>query len=113
MAILAGDALLTLAFRLVADNAALAADPRVIRDVVVAIADASGTDGMVGGQVVDIESEGKTISAEMLDYIHSHKTAALIRASLVVGRCSREASAPRSTSSAALARRSAGVSDRR
>lgn len=85
MAILAGDALLTLAFRLVADNAALAADPRVIRDVVVAIADASGTDGMVGGQVVDIESEGKTISAEMLDYIHSHKTAALIRASLVVG----------------------------
>jgi geranylgeranyl diphosphate synthase, type II len=40
---------------------------------------------MVGGQVVDIESEGKTISAEMLDYIHTHKTAALIRASLVAG----------------------------
>jgi geranylgeranyl diphosphate synthase type II len=85
MAILAGDALLTLAFRLVADNAALAGDPRVLRDVVVAIADAAGTDGMVGGQVVDIESEGKTVSAEMLDYIHSHKTAALIRASLVAG----------------------------
>jgi geranylgeranyl diphosphate synthase type II len=85
MAILAGDALLTLAFRLVADNAALVSDPRVLRDVVVAIADAAGTDGMVGGQVVDIESEGQTISAEMLDYIHSHKTAALIRASLVVG----------------------------
>ena len=40
---------------------------------------------MVGGQVVDIESEGKTISPEMLDYIHLHKTAALIRASLRVG----------------------------
>jgi geranylgeranyl diphosphate synthase, type II len=85
IAILAGDALLTLAFRLVADNAVLATDPRVLRDVVATIADAAGTEGMVGGQVVDIESEGKTISAEMLDYIHIHKTAALIRASLVAG----------------------------
>jgi geranylgeranyl diphosphate synthase, type II len=85
MAILAGDALLTLAFRLVAENADLVTDSRVLRDVVIAIADAAGTDGMVGGQVVDIESEGKTISAEMLDYIHTHKTAALIRASLVAG----------------------------
>ena len=85
IAILAGDALLTLAFRLIADNAALARDPRVVRDVVATVADAAGTDGMVGGQVVDIESEGKTISAEMLDYIHTHKTASLIRASLVVG----------------------------
>ena len=54
----------------------------VVREIV---ADAAGTDGMVGGQVVDIESEGKAISAEMLDYIHLHKTAALIRASLRVG----------------------------
>jgi len=85
MAILAGDALLTLAFRLIADNGALVFDPRVLRDVLTTIADAAGTPGMVGGQVVDIESEGKTISAEMLDYIHMHKTAALIRAALVVG----------------------------
>jgi geranylgeranyl diphosphate synthase type II len=85
MAILAGDGLLTLAFRLIADNAALVPDPRAVRDVIAVIADAAGTDGMVGGQVVDIESEGKTISAEMLDYIHAHKTAALIRASLVAG----------------------------
>jgi len=85
MAILAGDALLTLAFRLIADNGALVSDPRVLRDVLTTIADAAGTPGMVGGQVVDIESEGKTISAEMLDYIHRHKTAALIRAALVVG----------------------------
>jgi geranylgeranyl diphosphate synthase type II len=40
---------------------------------------------MVGGQVVDIESEGKTITAEELEYIHVHKTAALLRASLSVG----------------------------
>jgi len=85
IAILAGDALLTLAFRLIADNADLVRDARVIRDVVAEVADAAGTAGMVGGQVVDIESEGKAISADTLEYIHRHKTAALIRASLRVG----------------------------
>jgi geranylgeranyl diphosphate synthase type II len=84
MAILAGDALLTLAFRLIAHNAARVA-PAVVGVVVAEVADAAGTDGMVGGQVVDIESEGKTISGEMLDYIHVHKTAALIRVALRVG----------------------------
>jgi len=85
MAILAGDALLTHAFRLVAANVESVTDARVIADVVAEIAEAAGTDGMVGGQVVDIESEGKTVTAETLDYIHMHKTAALIRASLRVG----------------------------
>jgi geranylgeranyl diphosphate synthase type II len=85
MAILAGDALLTLAFRLVAANAARVAPPSIAGAVVTEVADAAGTEGMVGGQVVDIESEGKAISPEMLDYIHLHKTAALIRASLRVG----------------------------
>src|SRR5205809_387248 len=85
VAILAGDALLTHAFRLVAGNVDGASDARAIADVVAEIAEAAGTDGMVGGQVVDIESEGKTVSAETLDYIHTRKTAALIRASLRVG----------------------------
>jgi geranylgeranyl diphosphate synthase, type II len=85
MAILAGDALLTLAFRLIAGNAARVAAPGIVGTVVAEVAAAAGTDGMVGGQVVDIESEGKAISAEMLDYIHLHKTAALIRAALRVG----------------------------
>jgi geranylgeranyl diphosphate synthase type II len=85
MAILAGDALLTLAFRLVATNAARVATPATVGTVIAELADAAGTDGMVGGQVVDIESEGKTIAPEMLDYIHVHKTAALIRAALRVG----------------------------
>jgi geranylgeranyl diphosphate synthase type II len=84
MAILAGDALLTLAFRLIAQNAARVA-PAAVGLVVAEVADAAGTDGMVGGQVVDIESEGKVISGEMLDYIHLHKTAALIRVALRVG----------------------------
>jgi geranylgeranyl diphosphate synthase, type II len=85
MAILAGDALLTLAFRLVATNAARVAPPALVASIVAEVADAAGTDGMVGGQVVDIESEGKSITPDMLDYIHLRKTAALIRAALRVG----------------------------
>ena len=86
IAILAGDALLTYAFQLVAQNAAVpGVDAEVVCDVVAEIAEAAGTVGMVGGQVVDIESEGKTITAEELEYIHVHKTAALLRASLSVG----------------------------
>jgi geranylgeranyl diphosphate synthase type II len=86
IAILAGDALLTLAFQLVAQNAALPGmDAKVVCDAVAEIAEAAGTAGMVGGQVVDIESEGKTITAEALEYIHIHKTAALLRASLSAG----------------------------
>jgi geranylgeranyl diphosphate synthase type II len=85
IAILAGDALLTLAFKLIALNGARTGDARIIAALVTDIADAAGTDGMVGGQVVDIESEGKAVTAETLDYIHTHKTAALIRASLCAG----------------------------
>jgi geranylgeranyl diphosphate synthase, type II len=85
MAILAGDALLTLAFRLIALEAARVVSPAAVGAVVAEVAEAAGTAGMVGGQVVDIESEGKTISPEMLDYIHLHKTAALIRVALRVG----------------------------
>jgi len=85
MAILAGDALLTLAFRLIADNASRMNDPRMIARVVADVADAAGTDGMVGGQVVDIESEGKDVGPDTLEYIHRHKTAALIRVSLTAG----------------------------
>src|SRR5262245_10732560 len=86
VAILAGDALLTYAFGLIADHAArVTRDAALVRDVIVEVADAAGTGGMVGGQVVDIESEGKSVGAETLEYIHLHKTAALIRASLRVG----------------------------
>jgi geranylgeranyl diphosphate synthase type II len=86
IAILAGDALLTLAFRLLADNAPHGPDgSRKLHDVLVEIADAAGSAGMVGGQVADIESEGKKVGAETVDYIHTHKTAALIRASIRAG----------------------------
>jgi geranylgeranyl diphosphate synthase type II len=77
IAILAGDALLTLAFELLARHAT----PPVVAEV----AEAAGTAGMIGGQVVDIQSEGKRVDAQTLEYIHRHKTAALIRASLLSG----------------------------
>jgi geranylgeranyl diphosphate synthase, type II len=82
-AILAGDALLTLAFRLVADNLRQT-NPSAL-EVVVDVADAAGHGGMVAGQVADLEAEGRQVGAETVDYIHAHKTGALIRASLRVG----------------------------
>jgi geranylgeranyl diphosphate synthase, type II len=85
MAILAGDALLTLAFRLVAQNFATGIDSARLPDVLADVADAAGHAGMVGGQVADLESEGRQVSAETLDLIHLHKTGALIRTSLRVG----------------------------
>jgi geranylgeranyl diphosphate synthase type II len=84
IAILAGDALLTLAFRLVADNARTA-DLGAIQAVVADVAEAAGHAGMVAGQVADLEAEGRQVGADTLDYIHVHKTGALIRTSLRVG----------------------------
>ena len=82
-AILAGDALLTLAFETIA-AAPVSAERRVA--VVAEIASAAGTvNGMVGGQVADLEAEGKKIGPEMLEYIDRSKTAALIRASVTSG----------------------------
>jgi geranylgeranyl diphosphate synthase type II len=82
-AILAGAALLTLAFRLVAENVRQT-DPGAL-EVVVDIADAAGHAGMVAGQVADLEAEGRQVGADTVDYIHAHKTGALIRTSLRVG----------------------------
>ncbi|MCI0549305.1 MAG: polyprenyl synthetase family protein [Candidatus Rokubacteria bacterium] len=95
MAILAGDALLTLAFRLIAENVPAGPDPRgILRQAMIDVAEAAGTSGMVGGQAIDIESEGRTVSADTVDYIHMHKTAALIRTSLRLGAILCGASAP-------------------
>jgi geranylgeranyl diphosphate synthase type II len=54
-------------------------------DIVVEISQALGTSGMIGGQVVDVESEGTHASRQTLEYIHKNKTAALIRACVRVG----------------------------
>jgi geranylgeranyl diphosphate synthase, type II len=83
MAILAGDALLTLAFETLAGTPV---PPAQRAALIKEIASAAGTiDGMVGGQVADLEAGGKEVTPEMLQYIHCSKTAALIRASIVSG----------------------------
>jgi geranylgeranyl diphosphate synthase type II len=86
IAILAGDALLTQAFYLLAgapvkDSSEMERRLRAIAT----LADAAGVNGMIGGQVVDIESEGIPVGAQTLEYIHAHKTGALIRAAAELG----------------------------
>jgi len=86
MAILAGDGLLTEAFHILArlePREGLAAD--VLKIIIRLISDASGWRGMVGGQAVDMQVEGKKIDPCIIDYIHSHKTGALIAASVSSG----------------------------
>lgn len=83
MAILAGDALLTLAFQTLAASP-VAPERRV--QMIAEISVAAGTvNGMVGGQVADLEAGGKPVDAATLEYIHRSKTAALIRGSIVAG----------------------------
>ena len=83
IAILAGDALLTLAFQTLA-TMPLETEKRVA--ILALIAQAAGTDrGMIGGQVADLEAEHKAVDGAGLEYIHRSKTAALIRASIVAG----------------------------
>lgn len=83
MAILAGDALLTLAFETLAK--APVEPARRVRIIAEIGARAGTVNGMVGGQVADVEAEGKLVGAAELEYIHRSKTAALIRASIVSG----------------------------
>jgi len=86
--ILAGDGLLTEAFKLVTNRQlyeGLFRDEWLILDVINEVAQAAGILGMIGGQVVDIESEGKEIDFPTLQYIHTHKTGALILTSVRVG----------------------------
>lgn len=87
IAILAGDALLTEAFKLVSDpRSAAGCEPAARLAVIHEIAGCAGSCGMVGGQVVDMESEGKSdLDLPTVQYIHTHKTGALIKASVVAG----------------------------
>jgi geranylgeranyl diphosphate synthase type II len=84
MAILAGDALLTLAFEVLAKLPDVGPDRRIL--LVSDLATASGTvGGMIGGQVNDLEGEGQAPTPELLDRIHRAKTGALLRASVRMG----------------------------
>jgi geranylgeranyl diphosphate synthase type II len=91
IAILAGDALQTLAFQTIAALPTPAATTvSILREVSLAVGTGVGANsplppGMIGGQVVDIESEGKTPTAELVESIHRAKTGALITVSIVSG----------------------------
>jgi geranylgeranyl diphosphate synthase type II len=85
-AILAGDALLTLAFQLLASQegeANVPADRRL--QVIHAVATAAGYEGMIGGQMADIDSEGRRIDLSRLEQLHLMKTGALINAAITIG----------------------------
>ncbi len=85
-AILAGDALLTHAFQLLAR--AYHDAPALATALILDLATASGSEQLIGGQMEDIQHEGQRVGPETLQYIHENKTAALITAALTMGlRC--------------------------
>jgi farnesyl diphosphate synthase len=88
-ALLVGDALQSLAFQLLAAHP-LADDPARQLEMVRLLAAASGSRGMAGGQAIDLESVGRTLTLPELEQMHIHKTGALIRAAILLGaRCGR------------------------
>jgi farnesyl diphosphate synthase len=84
IALLAGDSLQSLAFQLLAEYC-LADTPQMQLDMIRRLAQAAGSRGMAGGQAVDLASVGKTLSLPELEFMHIHKTGALIRAAVMLG----------------------------
>jgi len=86
MALLAGDALLTEAFHLMTrPQVVRALEPNLVLEVIHEISHAAGVGGMVGGQAVDLETEGREVDVATVEYIHVRKTGALILAAARVG----------------------------
>ena len=83
-ALLVGDALQSLAFETLADRT-LADDPTRQLEMLKLLASATGSRGMAGGQAIDLYSIGKPLELEELEFMHIHKTGALIRASVLLG----------------------------
>jgi farnesyl diphosphate synthase len=92
-ALLVGDALQSLAFELLSARQ-LAPEPRGQLEMVRLLASAAGSRGMAGGQAIDLESVGKALSLPELEFMHIHKTGALIRASVALGARSSNALGP-------------------
>ncbi len=90
IAILAGDALLNKAFETAVKTDNIR--PEILIKALDILSSSSGSEGMIGGQVIDLASEGKEISLNELQYIHSLKTGALIRAACIIGAVLSEAS---------------------
>jgi farnesyl diphosphate synthase len=83
-AILTGDALQALAFEILAHDASITASPEARLKMITTLAKASGSQGMVGGQAIDLESVGTKLTLPELENMHIHKTGALIRASVMM-----------------------------
>jgi len=92
-ALLAGDALQSLAFQLLAEHR-LADDPRAQLEMVKTLAAAAGSRGMAGGQQIDLEATGTALGVPALEFMHIHKTGALIRAAVALGAAGRPRAAP-------------------
>ncbi len=86
-ALLVGDSLQSLAFQLLAETR-LTDDPHMQLEMIRHLAFAAGSRGMAGGQAIDLDSVGKTLNLPELEFMHIHKTGALIRAAVILGaRC--------------------------
>ena len=85
MAILAGDALLNLAYETAAQAFALCAHPDRAARALAILAEKTGVRGMIGGQSVDVENEGKPLSLPQITFIYELKTGALIQAAVMIG----------------------------
>jgi len=83
-ALLVGDALQSLAFQLLSENS-LSENPKLQLEMVKTLAFAAGSRGMAGGQQIDLESTGKALTLPELEFMHIHKTGALIRAAVLLG----------------------------
>ena len=83
-ALLVGDALQSLAFQLLSEHQ-LSDEARVQLGMVKTLAVAAGSRGMAGGQQIDLEATGKTLTLPELEFMHIHKTGALIRAAVILG----------------------------
>lgn len=83
-AILAGDALQALAFEVIATDAGIGDAPAIRAALMATLARACGSHGMVGGQALDMDSEGKTIRVEQLERLHNLKTGALLHACVIM-----------------------------
>lgn len=85
MGILAGDALLNYAFETAAKAFEMETGNPALGKALGILAGKAGIYGMIGGQVVDVESEGKELDREKLEFIHIHKTSALLESSMLIG----------------------------
>ena len=85
VAVLAGDALLTYSFQMIAEMNHPDVTPEMKLELITEISKSAGAEGMVGGQIADMEGEDKQLTLEELEYMHEHKTGKLLQASILSG----------------------------